>query len=328
MTREEACRILGVAPGTDPKEIKKKYRQLMHRLHPDAAPSVRDVHLAWQVNIAYDLLKQTPSDALRSSSHAKDADTSGRKAGPEKAGRQKAWDAPVNPHAFREREILCYAEGQDGEILGTFSVARGNYFWTTEEDFPLFLRSIYNCGKELLDEADASLGRASAPACRHKIHAELTYLLAQQYISAAPLLKELSRKVIRTKEGQEVFCFLAMLETEGRAVSLAAEAPLYPGRLKDHRLYLTDSAGRETGYLSFSDDRLYYVIVPLFEQRRVLVRIRAAGDASPSAKKKSAGYRRLHLWLKLKKEEEDTHLPESLHLQISRLLDTYRSYRS
>lgn len=328
MTREEACRILGVAPGTDPKEIKKKYRQLMHRLHPDAAPSVRDVHLAWQVNIAYDLLKQTPSDALRSSSHAKDADTSGRKTGPEKAGRQKAWDAPVNPHAFREREILCYAEGQDGEILGTFSVARGNYFWTTEEDFPLFLRSIYNCGKELLDEIDASLGRASAPACRHKIHAELTYLLAQQYISTAPLLKELSRKVIRTKEGQEVFCFLAMLETEGRAISLAAEEPLCPGRLKDHRLYLTDSAGRETGYLSFSDDRLYYVIVPLFEQRRVLVRIRAAGDASLSPKKKSAGYRRLHLWLKLKKEEKDTHLPESLHMQISRLLDTYRSYRS
>ena len=223
MTREEACRILEVAPGTDPTEIKKKYRQLMHRLHPDAAPSVRDVHLAWQVNIAYGLLKQTPSDTLRSSSHAKDADTSGRKTGPGKAGRQKAWDAPVNPHAFREREILCYAEGQDGEILGTFSVARGNYFWTTEEDFPLFLRSIYNCGKELLDESDASRGRASAPACRHKIHAELTYLLAQQYISAAPLLKELSRKVIRTEEGQEIYCFLAMLETEGRAVSLAAE---------------------------------------------------------------------------------------------------------
>ena len=108
----------------------------------------------------------------------------------------------------------------------------------------------------------------------------------------------------------------------------AAEEPLCPGRLKDHRLYLTDSAGRETGYLSFSDDRLYYVIVPLFEQRRVLVRIRAAGDASLSPKKKSAGYRRLHLWLKLKKEEKDTHLPESLHMQISRLLDTYRSYRS
>lgn len=150
MTREEACRILGVAPGTDPKEIKKKYRQLMHRLHPDAAPSVRDVHLAWQVNIAYDLLKQTPSDALRSSSHAKDADTSGRKTGPEKAGRQKAWDAPVNPHAFREREILCYAEGQDGEILGTFLLPEGTISGPQRRIFLFFFAASTTAGKSCL----------------------------------------------------------------------------------------------------------------------------------------------------------------------------------
>lgn len=66
MTREEACRILGVSPGAAPDQIKKKYRQLMHRLHPDAGPSEEDLHLAWQVNAAYALLKGTgPGGRIR-----------------------------------------------------------------------------------------------------------------------------------------------------------------------------------------------------------------------------------------------------------------------
>ena len=59
MTREEACHILGVSPGAAPDQIKRKYRQLMHRLHPDVGPSEEDLHLAWQVNAAYALLKRT-----------------------------------------------------------------------------------------------------------------------------------------------------------------------------------------------------------------------------------------------------------------------------
>ena len=39
-----------------------------------------------------------------------------------------------------------------------------------------------NCGKELLDEIDAALGRKKAPAIRQTLQAELTYLLAQQFI--------------------------------------------------------------------------------------------------------------------------------------------------
>ena len=36
MTKAMAYKILGITPGTDFTEIKKKYRQLMHRVHPDA----------------------------------------------------------------------------------------------------------------------------------------------------------------------------------------------------------------------------------------------------------------------------------------------------
>ena len=317
MTREEACRILGVSPGAAPDQIKRKYRQLMHRLHPDVGPSEEDLHLAWQVNAAYALLKRTwpAGDASQ--------------AGPDAASgisRHSAWDAPVNSHAYRERDILCYAEDSEGEVIGTFTAARGRYFWTTEEDFPLFLRSIYLCGKELLDEVDASLGRASS-SCRSRFHADLTYLLAQQYIDASSLLKELAARTTSDREGQEIYYFPAMLETKGKGLpglpgSLPADAPLFPSGVRDRRLYLKDISGQEAGYLSFSDDRLYYVLVPLFEQRQVLVRLRAAGE-NASHNKRNAGYRHLHLWLKFKKEEDKSRLPESLNLQISQLLEHY-----
>lgn len=319
MTREEACRILGVSPGAAPDQIKRKYRQLMHRLHPDVGPSEEDLHLAWQVNAAYALLKRTwpAGDASQ--------------AGPDAASgisQHSAWDAPVNSHAYRERDILCYAEDGEGEVIGTFTAARGRYFWTTEEDFPLFLRSIYLCGKELLDEVDASLGRASS-SCRSRFHADLTYLLAQQYIDASSLLKELAARTTSDREGQEIYYFPAMLETKGKGLpglpgSLPADAPLFPSGVRDRRLYLKDISGQEAGYLSFSDDRLYYVLVPLFEQRQVLVRLRAAGE-NASHNKRNAGYRRLHLWLKFKKEEDKSRLPESLNLQISQLLEHYRA---
>lgn len=291
----------------------------MHRLHPDVGPSEEDLHLAWQVNAAYALLKRTwpAGDASQ--------------AGPDAASgisRHSAWDAPVNSHAYRERDILCYAEDSEGEVIGTFTAARGRYFWTTEEDFPLFLRSIYLCGKELLDEVDASLGRASS-SCRSRFHADLTYLLAQQYIDASSLLKDLAARTTSDREGQEIYYFPAMLETKGKGLpglpgSLPADAPLFPSGVRDRRLYLKDISGQEAGYLSFSDDRLYYVLVPLFEQRQVLVRLRAAGE-NASHNKRNAGYRRLHLWLKFKKEEDKSRLPESLNLQISQLLEHYRA---
>lgn len=49
---------------------------------------------------------------------------------------------------------------------------------------------------------------------------------------------------------------------------LADDYPGTPG----HKLYLKNQSGKELGSLSFSDDRLYYVVVPLFEQKRVQIK--------------------------------------------------------
>lgn len=318
MTIQEACNVLGLSPKAGLPEIKKKYRSLMMRFHPDAgAGSRRQQECAYtvqEINTAYSILKEAASaDAIteiqpgKSKPHTK---------------KQIAWTAPLNENAYTERNVLQYAEDHEGAVLGSFCIASGKYMWTTEEDFPLFLLSLYQCGKELLDEADALLCREEPSAGRQRFQAELTYLLAQQFISQTELLKELAKEETTDAEGKKIFYVPAMLEAANGAVSPKPGEPLYPSAIRRHRLFLKNSAGQEAGYLSFRDDRLYYVVLPLFEQRRVQIRIRTA-EKQPEKKKRAApGYQNLHLWIRLS-DKNSAGLPENLNLQIEGLLKRY-----
>ena len=329
MNYQQACQILGISPGTDFRDIKKKYRKLMSALHPDVHISARSRYHynVQEINIAYALLKEAS---------LKDSGATCLSGGHQPGGKKKAsgaavysvWDAPVNENAYRERNIYYYEEDREGQVIGDFCIARGKYFWQTEEEFPLFLRSILQCSKELLDEADTALGRLKSPSKRTLIQAELSYLLAQQFVHAAPLLPAFAAKTEQDPKGRFLYYFPTMLEFNGRA--LYPGEVLSPGRLKGHRLYLTDGSGNELGYLSFLDDRLYYILIPLFEQRKACVRIQAADPkASDGSKHKishrsRAGYQSLHLWLRLK-EDASPLPPENLNLKISRLLEQYKN---
>ena len=115
-----------------------------------------------------------------------------------------------------------------------------------------------------------------------------------------------------------------MLETTHKSIKLRENEPLFPSRLKDHRLYLKNGAGQELGYLSFPDDRFYYIVIPLFEQRKVLVKIRAAKGKDAGRKKSSARYHSLHLWVRFS-SGDGKQMPENLNLQIQLLLEKYRN---
>ena len=172
MNYQQACQILGVSPGTDFRDIKKKYRKLMSALHPDVHISARSRYHynVQEINIAYALLKEAS---------LKDSGAACLSGGHQPGGTKKAsgaavdsvWDAPVNENAYRERNIYYYEEDREGQVIGDFCIARGKYFWQTEEEFPLFLRSILQCSKELLDEADTALGRLKSPSKRTLIQA-------------------------------------------------------------------------------------------------------------------------------------------------------------
>lgn len=321
MTLQEACRILGIPLGTEKKEIKKKYRKLMMQVHPDAGISSQDCYRysAQEINSAYEALMKAEIACGGEKPH-----DGKRRAAKEK--KNTVWDAPINMNAFVERDVLQYVEDYDGTVLGNYCIAKGKYLWKTDEDFPLFLLSLYKCSKELLDGVDERPHLDEIPLKRQQVQAELTYLLAQQFIDGSSLLEELAKKEETGSDGERIFYLPSMLElTDATEPQKAGEA-IYPSKIRNHRLYLRNQAGKELGYLSFFDDRMYYIVIPLFEQKRVQVKFRTAEVNAEKRRKKAIRYQNLHLWVKMP-EENKSRMPENLNLQIKALLDRYKENR-
>ena len=141
----------------------------------------------------------------------------------------------------------------------------------------------------------------------------------------AVLLKTLAKEEVEEKcskkETYRTFVLSAMAEMSEASLSPKPGQLLFPGGIRRHRLNLKDAEGRTIGYLSFPDDRLYYVIIPLFEQRRVQVKIMVTGNG---IRKK---YCSLKLWIRLP-EKTSCRQPENLNQQIERLLKKYQLYGS
>ena len=315
LTIKEAYHILGLSPQSTPKEVKRQYRRLMQQVHPDvfANGKTGDILLAQKINLAYSLLKGQMGEVSSQPSRKKEKTW------------ENSWDAPVNPQAYTEREILHYAEDQEGNILGSFSIPKGKYLWTMEEDFRLFHLSIYRCVREILEEIETAFLAEPEREKRQFVEGELAYLLAQQFIDGIGLLKTLAKEEAEEKgskkETYRTFVLSAMAEMSEASLSPKPGQLLFPGGIRRHRLNLKDAEGRTIGYLSFPDDRLYYVIIPLFEQRRVQVKIMVTGNG---IRKK---YCSLKLWIRLP-EKTSCRQPENLNQQIERLLKKYQFYGS
>ena len=312
MTRTQACRILGIDEDADRTEVKKKYRKLMHLVHPDAGAAEHSIYryTAQEINEAYAILYKREA-----------ADTPGRgRTARKKKQQPPKWNAPVNEYAYAERNVYHYVEDADGEILGEMVVARGKFLWKVEEDFPLFLKSMYVCSGELLDDVDRKCRRKNSREKRMAAQAKLTYLLAQQYIDGVATLGMLITP--EEKEQAVIFPIAAMLEPAEDAPILKAGTPLYPAAVRQHRLYLKTGDGQMAGYLSFRDDRLYYIVIPLLEQRRVQVKAQISRKQDAGNRKKNRRYQNLDFWVKLVPGDTGT-FPESIGLQIDALLREY-----
>ena len=298
MNRAQAKKILGLTGTETPKEIKSIYRKLMYDTHPDNTKDDSSTKDAAKINTAYELLKDGFAKSEVKLSKKKKAQT--------------VWKAKENKNAFTERPILHQIEDYDGEVIGTIEVARGKYIWTMDEEFPMFLKSVYETAKDLLIEARGT-GNEPTETIKQKYLADLTYLLTSQYIDGLTSLQQLA-----TKEGSD-FKVSAMLEMElDKAIPKLGTA-LYPAGITNHRLYIRNLSGEILGYLSFKDDRLYYVIIPLFEGRTVQVKMQVV---EKKLKARSKGrYAEVALWLRLNKESKTD--IESKNLKIEELLRAY-----
>ncbi len=301
MNKSQARKILGLNGTEDEREIKKKYRKLMHENHPDSAGADGSSDKAAKINTAYELLMKDFSEPERKKSTVK------RQA-------KKHWNGKENPNAYCARPIFHDVEDADGNSIGTIEIARGRYVWTKDEEFSLFLRSVYVTAKELLENARPSLFFELPDVIKQKYLADLTYLLTGQFVDSLISLKELGVLDI------DAYRIDAMVELEGNAPAPKPGDSLYPAGVSNHRLYLRNKGGQIVGYLSFKDDKLYYVIIPLFEQKKAQVKMVVADNTLKTKSRKK--YVDLNLWIRLN-DTEATAI-DSVNLRIDELLTRYK----
>lgn len=308
MNKSQARKILGLDGTEDEREVKKKYRKLMHENHPDSAGSDADNELVAKINTAYKLIMDSfnESEPKKKKSTVR-AGTSANKT------TKKQWNAKENPNAYCARPIFHEVEDFEGNNIGTIEIARGKYVWTKDEEFSLFLRSLYTVSKELLDNARPSLFFELPDVIKQKYMADLTYILTGQFVDSLISLQELGVLDI------DSYRIDAMVELDMNAPTPKAGDILYPAGVSNHRLYLRNKGGQIVGYLSFKDDRLYYVIIPLFEQKKVQVKMRVADTKLKLRTRKR--YVDLNLWIRL--NETTNSAIDSANLKIDELLARY-----
>lgn len=348
MTIQKAAEILGISANTTSNEIKKQYRKLMHKVHPDAVAAKkkesRYPYSAQEINAAYEVLLNAVIDiaddgrSVARNGAKRSAKGTGKNSRTKTKKEETTWNAPINETAFAKREILHAVEDDDGRVVGDFCITKGKFFWSADEDFSLFQKSLYRCSKGILDRIDEACNRSVADDDRIYVLGELTYYLASQFISGNETLKRLAKS--EDTENGTIYYIPSMLEADdsyqygtyqkmktGR--KLQPGEPLFPERVREHKLYLKDCKSERAGYLSFEDDRMYYVVIPLFENRQVQIKVEVAdekkhGNNDARNRKRIIGkqYTYLNVWIRFR-EEENT-MPDSTNLKIEELLKRYR----
>ncbi|MGN0319214.1 MAG: DnaJ domain-containing protein [Lachnospira sp.] len=319
MTYKEACRILGIMPNEDKSTVRKKYHQLIIKVHPD---TIRDkrvedfIYTAQQINEAYTYLIKHgdfKGDAVSYYDGQNYSDNMGE------------WDTPQNYYAYESRDIFCFVEDGSGNIIGSKTVARGKYTWDpVKEDFGLFMLSIHKCSEKIISRMDKKRSEIIDLSIRRQYLAELSYLLSQQYLEQSALGR-LIKAVECDTEGRQLFSVPAMLELNSSVLSKFALKPgtsLYLSRVKLHKIYLKDEKERELGYVTFPDDRMYYLIIPLLEQRRVKIRVVITEKSSAGNRKLFVDFYNLNMWIRI----ENTHMTaiwEGINVSIDKLLEAY-----
>lgn len=324
MNTEQALHILGVSPDADQTEIKKTYRKLMHRVHPDAVAFEKKAYAytAQEINEAYEVL----SGSRQFAGGVRQKPEEGRKKPAEnradkKDGRQtQRWKAPENQKAFMKRPIFHFVEDADGTVIGTIEIAQGKYLWQPEEEFRLFLKSIFVCSEMLLAQIDEERGRMSDAVRKADVQPELAYHLAQQFIDADAVLQQLFTP-LETK-GDPTYYIPAMLELSEGEARVRAGMLLYPVGIRRHRLYLCTRSGRQAGYLSFRDDRMYYIVIPLLEQKRAQIKVEVSEKQETIQQRKGRKYQNIDFWLRIPGKYCGTCL-ENSNLRIKSLLEQY-----
>lgn len=263
MTPKDAKKILELSGSEEKTEIRKNYRRLMKKYHPDVLKENGPEHLqrVHKLIEAYHLLMNKEKEKAES-------------------GRQKykwKWTGKVNEKAFCERNIYLF---YSLEVEGTpyYQVAKGKYMWDPEEEeFSLFLLSLRQASKELLEQVEDGNGiyiqEFHIKEKRFQTQAVLIPLLAQQFMEPLSVLVKMSTPESSDEDGREIYHFRARIITEVKK-SLSKGEVLYPKGFQGNRIIVMNRERKILGSLSFDEDYLYFCIIPLLKQKRAQIKMR------------------------------------------------------
>ncbi len=250
MEINEAYRILGASRSDDENTIKKKYKRLLFLHHPDAKRhrgETSDDGMITKVIEAYKTVRENLEPG------AEETDT-------------WEWEAAVNEGAFSDRSVYVQYRIYDDEELPLSKVAEGKYIWDPDlEDFPFFTKSVLEAAKDVVSGAEVTPSKESLMRVFH--------LMMQEYIFPADAARKLGEPV-GTAEETEEYQFSGYIKENPRSrVEVFHEGEPVDIFLSDNRAVAQNPVtGAFLGDISFDDDALYYVLLPLLEEPEVKVR--------------------------------------------------------
>ncbi len=248
MTLKEAYKILGASKQDDDREIKAKYKKLLILYHPDSDPTRKrnpeDDEKIRQVIEAYKKIKESEGKPY--------FDTY-----------EFTWDAFENKAAFSERNIYVQFKMYDEE-LPLSKMDRGRFVWDPDmEEFKLFSKSVLEACKDIMADYSAALTPDKVK--------DIFHLMMQEYVLPADAARKTGKKV-REDGDKEVFTFNGFVKenpADPKASALALGQPLNIFLREDRAVVEEIVTGRVLGTVSFDEDELYYVVLPLLEDPKV-----------------------------------------------------------
>jgi len=317
MTIQEAEKILGISSEEEERKIKIRFRSLIAKYHPDAIQSEEPEHIkrAQLINEAYRVIRKQITVKKK------------------KKNENIHWKAQIKKEAFVERTIfMSNAFGEEHES-GYYPVAKGRYQWDPDlEEFHCFLHSILQTSLELLEQAEERIQiynelSGDIKEIRFPFQIQLFHLLAGQYVSPLSALRKIAEPAYQDEE-KDIYCFDAFLGTTGDSEifrvmkGLTKEESIFVSSLQNNRIMFSDGKNRSLGYLSFADDELYYIVVPILQKH--LAQVKCIVQEVQVCRKKSP-YQvkvQIQLYLRMEHNLKDIDATDT-NLKIASVLNEY-----
>ncbi|WP_026507655.1 J domain-containing protein [Butyrivibrio sp. MC2013] len=248
MTLKQACKILGVSKADSDREIKSKYKKLLIIYHPDSDPgkerSREDDEKLRQIIEAYRIIRES-EDKTSFETY------------------EFTWDAFENKDAFALRNIYFQFKIFDEE-LPLSKMARGRFVWDPDmEEFGLFAKSVLEACREMLADYDLM---PSADLVKDVFH-----LMMQEYVLPADSARKIG-KLVQADKDKEIYSFNGFIRMDHKYIKSSLPAIGEPMNifLREDRAVVEEIVtGKIVGSVSFDQDALYYVVLPLLEDMRV-----------------------------------------------------------